>query len=57
MKVLKKILNYIFNPLNNVSFGKSTEKLVNLFSNHPFLIFLVSLIVSALIFLAGHNLL
>ena len=56
MKIIKKFLSLIFNPLNNVSFGRSTEKLVSLFSNHPFLIFLVSLIVSAVIFIAGHNL-
>lgn len=55
MKVIKKIFNFIFNPLNNVSFGKSTEKLVNLFTNHPIFIFIIALLVSALIFMVGHN--
>ena len=55
MKVIKKILNLIFNPLNNASFGKSTEKMVNFFTKHPFIIFLVALLVSALIFLFGYN--
>ena len=54
MNVVKKILNIIFNPLNNISFGKATDKLVKLFTKHPFLIFVVSLIVSAIIFLAYH---
>ena len=55
MNVIKKIFNFIFNPLNNVSFGQVTEKIVNIFSNHPILIFFVSLVVSALIFVIGHN--
>jgi hypothetical protein len=55
MKFIKKFFNYIFNPLNNVSFGKSTEKLVNFFSNHPLAIFFIALVVSSLIFLVGHN--
>ena len=55
MNVVKKILNIIFNPLNNVSFKKGTEKLVALFTNHPILIFVVSLIVSAVIFLSVHG--
>ena len=41
MKVIKKILNVIFNPLNNISFGKATDKLVILFTKHPILIFIV----------------
>ncbi len=56
MNVIKKILNLIFNPLNNVTFGKNTEKLVELFTKHPILIFIVSLILSAIIFMVGHNL-
>lgn len=55
MNIVKKILNIIFNPLNNVSFKKGTEKLVALFTNHPILIFVVSLIVSAVIFLSVHG--
>ena len=55
MNVVKKILNIIFNPLNNVSFKKGSEKLVALFTNHPILIFIVSLIVSAIIFLSVHG--
>ena len=54
MNVVKKILNVIFNPLNNISFGKATDKLVKLFTKHPVLIFIVSLIVSTIIFLAYH---
>ena len=55
MNVLKKIINFIFNPLNNVSFGKGADKLGELFTKHPILIFLVSLVVSAVIFLIGHD--
>lgn len=55
MNVIKKILGFIFNPLNSASFGKASEKLVVLFSKHPILIFLVSLVVSAIIFLAVHG--
>ena len=55
MNVIKKILNIIFNPLNNVSFRKGSDKLVMLFTKHPILIFIVSLIVSAIIFLSVHG--
>ena len=55
MNILKKILGFIFNPLNSVSFGKVTDKLVAIFTKHPILIFLVSLIVSAIIFLFAHG--
>lgn len=55
MNIVKKIFNFIFNPLNNVTFGKTTEKLVELFTKHPILIFVVSLVVSAVIFIIGHN--
>ena len=55
MNVIKKILGFIFNPLNSVSFGKASDKLVALFSKHPILIFFVSLVVSAIIFLAVHG--
>lgn len=55
MNVIKKILNIIFNPLNNVSFKKASDKLVQVFTKHPILIFLVSLIVSAIIFLSVHG--
>jgi hypothetical protein len=55
MNILKKILGFIFNPLNSVSFGKATEKLVATFTKHPILIFLVSLVVSAIIFLFVHG--
>ena len=54
MNIVKKILNFIFNPLNNASFGKITDKLVSLFTKHPILIFIVSLIVSTIIFLVYH---
>ena len=55
MNILKKICNYIFNPLNNVSFGKVTDKLIEFFTKHPIAIFFVSLVVSAIIFILGHN--
>ena len=55
MNIVKKILGFIFNPLNSVSFGKFTEKLVATFTKHPILIFLVSLVVSAIIFLFAHG--
>ena len=55
MNVIKKILNIIFNPLNNVSFKKGSDKLAMLFTKHPILIFIVSLIVSAIIFLSVHG--
>lgn len=55
MNIVKKIFNLIFNPLNNVSFGKITEKLVEFFTKHPIVIFFVSLAVSAIIFILGHN--
>ena len=54
MNVVKKILNIIFNPLNSVSFRKFTDKLVKLFTKHPILIFVVSLVVTAIIFLVCH---
>ena len=54
MNIVKKIFDVIFNPLNNISFGKATDKLVKLFTKHPILIFVVSLVVSAIIFLAYH---
>ena len=55
MNVLKKILGFIFNPLNSLSFDKMSDKLVAVFTKHPILIFVVSLIVSALIFLSIHG--
>lgn len=54
MNIVKKILNIILNPLNSASFGKATDKLVNLFTKHPILIFVVSLVVSAIIFITCH---
>ena len=56
MKVIKKILNIIFNPINNISFGKSNDKLAQLFTTKPVLIFIVSLLVSAIIFVLGYYL-
>ena len=53
MKILKKILNCIFNPINNVSFGKNTEKLADVFNRRPFLIFLVAVVVTAITILMG----
>ena len=54
MNFVKKVLNIIFNPLNNVSFGKATDKLVKLFTKHPILIFVVSLFVTAVIVILFH---
>lgn len=54
MKIIKKILNFIFNPINNVSFGKHTEKLAEVFNRRPFLIFLVAVFVTAITLLMGH---
>lgn len=54
MKILKKIFNFVFNPLNNVSFGKSTEKIVGTFREKPALIFLAALLVSAIVLLCGY---
>ena len=56
MKVIKKILNIIFNPINSISFSKSNDKLVQLFTTKPVLIFIVSLLVSAIIFVLGYYL-
>ena len=55
MNVIKKILNFIFNPLNNASVGKSTEKIVEFFTKHPIFIFVIALLVSALIFFLGYD--
>lgn len=55
MNVIKKILNLIFNPLNNASFGKSTDKIIEFFTKHPILIFVTALLVSAIIYLCGYN--
>ena len=49
MNVIKKILNIIFNPLNNLYF-KGNEKTVNVFDKHTILIFIVSLLVTGAIF-------
>ena len=54
MNIVKKIFNFIFNPFNSVSFGKFTDKLVFLFTKHPILIFIVSLVVSIILFLVYH---
>ena len=56
MKVIKKILNIIFNPINSISFGKSNDKLAQLFATKPVLIFIVALLVSAIIFVLGYHL-
>ena len=55
MNVIKKILHAIFNPLNNLSFSNLTDKLIALFTKHPILIFIVSLVVSTIIFLSIHG--
>ena len=54
MKVIKKILSIIFNPLNSISIGKGNEKAVSLFSKHAILIFIVALVVTAAIFALGY---
>ena len=55
MNFIKKVLGFMINPLNSVSFGKFTDKLVAVFTKHPILIFLVSLVVSTIIFLFVHG--
>ena len=54
MKILKKIFYCIFNPINNVSFGKNTEKVVDVFNRRPIYIFLVALVVTAITLLMGY---
>ena len=54
MKVIKKIFNIIFNPINSISFGKSNDKLATVFASKPVLIFIVALLVSAIIFVLGY---
>ena len=54
MKVLKKIFNIIFNPINSISFGKSNDKLAAIFTSKPVLVFIVALLVSAIIFVLGY---
>ena len=46
MNFIKKLLNLIFNPFNNISFSKSNDKLAEVFTTKPVLIFFVALIVS-----------
>lgn len=54
MKVLKKILSIIFNPFNSITIGKGNEKSADTFSKHPIFIFIVSLFVTAVIFVLGY---
>ena len=54
MTILKKIFYCIFNPINNVSFGKNTEKVVDVFNRRPIYIFLVALVVTAITLLMGY---
>ena len=54
MNIVKKIFDVIFNPFNSVSFGKTTDKLVKLFTKHPILIFVVALLVTVIISILFH---
>lgn len=49
MKVIKKIISIIFNPLNNVFF-KGNDKVAEVFEKNNILIFLISLLISGAIF-------
>ena len=54
MKVIKKILSIIFNPLNSISTRKSNEKAATLFSKYSVLVFFVAALVTAVILLLGY---
>lgn len=54
MEILKKILNCILNPINNVSFGNKPEKLVDIFNRRPILIFVAAAVVTAITLLMGY---
>ena len=54
MKFFKILLSFIFNPLNSVTISKNPEKVANGFSKHPFLIFLVAVLLSAAILLCAY---
>jgi hypothetical protein len=45
-KVIKKILNFIFNPIKYIANYTYTDKLVNLVNSKPFILVLLSLILS-----------
>ena len=54
MKIIKKILAIIFNPLNSLSIGKGNAKAADVFSKHAILVFFIALIISAVIFVVGY---
>ena len=54
MEILKKILNCILNPINNVSFSNKPEKLVDIFNRRPILIFVAAAVVTAITLLMGY---
>lgn len=54
MKIIKKILSIIFNPLNSISVGKGNEKAATLFGKYTILVFIVALFVTAGILALGY---
>jgi hypothetical protein len=54
MKVLKKILSIVFNPLNSISIGKANEKAATVFSKYAVLVFIVALLVTGGILALGY---
>ena len=54
MKIIKKILSIIFNPLNSLSIGKGNAKAADVFSKNAILVFFISLVISAIIFMVGY---
>ncbi len=54
MNIIKKFLNLIFNPFNSMIDEKTTTKLTNGFSAHGILVFIISLIITAIIFVLSY---
>lgn len=54
MKIIKKIISVIFNPLNSISTVKDREKTSAFVSKYTFFAFLVSLVVTATILVLGY---
>lgn len=47
MKILKNILLIIINPLRTFGLGKTSDRVVKVANKFPFLIYLLSLIITA----------
>lgn len=50
MKVIRKILSIIFNPLNSISYGNANDKAAYVFGKNAILVFIISLLVTGIIF-------